>query len=456
MDIRAYHLPGDVPAAEPVLEQDGVRALAPVLAPAHARAICTDLIQAGATLRGMTDARLSGAIAEAARRLLAPTQAGPLVEAIAAFTGYSPAMSRRVLDRMAGDWTVSATTRLMEAEFGAADALLHFSPRPGAGRSRPMPHRLAFHVFAGNVPGVSVTSLIRSLMVRTPVLGKSAAGEPVLAAAFARALGEVDPEVGTGVAVTWWPGGDTDIEAAVLDSCDLVVHYGGAEAIRSLRRRATPGMPFLDHGPRLSFAVAGPDLEAADLPRLAADVAAAVAVFDQQGCVSPQMLYVIGSPEHARRVAGAIATELEKLADSLPRGRLDVGEVAAIRELRSTAEFRAIAGEDVELWVSQGMAWTVIYDGDPAFSGSCLNRTLFVKCLASLDLLGPITRPFRHLLQTVGIAGFSDADHTALRLAGMGATRVTPIATMPWPPASWHHDGRGPLVELVRWLDVEI
>jgi hypothetical protein len=43
----------------------------------------------------------------------------------------------------------------------------------------------------------------------------------------------------------------------------------------------------------------------------------------------------------------------------------------------------------------------------------------------------------------------------AQRFAAAGATRITTFERMPWPPMDGHHDGRGPLSELVRWVDLE-
>jgi hypothetical protein len=75
----------------------------------------------------------------------------------------------------------------------------------------------------------------------------------------------------------------------------------------------------------------------------------------------------------------------------------------------------------------------------------------------SLDALVERVRPFRPFLQTVGLAGFADDElpGVASRLGTLGVTRFAPIRDMPWPPATWHHDGRGPLRELVRWIDLE-
>jgi hypothetical protein len=459
LELPAFHLPGEVPPPIPVAERGDVRAVAPTLEAPQLETICQRLVSARDALRAMPTSRVVTAIDGAARRLLEHTTAErhAVLKALEVLTGYSPAMATLVLDRMAADWTRPALEALLEAEFGTVDALDGEVQRARGVRSLIISPALAFHVFAGNVPGVAVTSMIRSLLVRSAVFGKSAAGEMLLAPTFARLLADEDPDVGACVGVTWWAGGDADREAAVLRHAGIVVHYGGADAIRSLRGRAPEGVPFIDHGPRLSFALLGPRaLDEDALHDVAADLAMATATFDQQGCVSPQVAYVLGSPDDARRVGAALAVAFDNIGQQLPRGRIDAAEAAAIRALRSRAEFREIAGEETQLWCGPALDWTIIFDSEPTMSGSCLNRTLLVKPLPSLDELAAITAPARHILQTVGVAGFDDSAELVHRLANMGATRVAPIHSMAWPPPTWHHDGRGPLAELVAWADVEV
>jgi hypothetical protein len=289
------------------------------------------------------------------------------------------------------------------------------------------------------------------------VLAKAAAGEPALTPAFARLLAQADPEVGACVAVTYWRGGETSIEDAVLERVGLVVHYGSDQAIAALRAHAPARVRFIEHGPHISFALIDAPGAGASLEHAARDLARATALFDQQGCVSPQLAYVIGSRAQARHIAGATAAALDDLQTELPRGRLSPAEAAAIRELRTRAEFDAIGGRSTELWCPAHLHYTVILSADDRFEGSCLNRTLLIKNVPDLSSLISRIEPFGSLLQTVGIAGFHGDSmiRAAAALADAGVTRVTAIADMPWPPPGWHHDGRGPLRELIRWVDLE-
>ncbi|MBX6363094.1 MAG: acyl-CoA reductase [Gemmatimonadetes bacterium] len=465
----AFHLPG---LEESDVERWETRPLGrdlalrfPLLHPAGLARLLARMREARArTLSALPVARIARAIDRAAARLADP--ADPLRVAadvaLPAATGLSAPMARHVLDRALLDWREPALHALLADELGDPAVLDDFRPRPARPDTtrhvRAFGPALAFHVFAGNVPGVAVTSIVRSLLVKAATLGKTAADEPALAPLFARALADVCPELADVLAVTYWPGGHEAIEAVALREADAVVVYGGGAAEESLRRRTPPGTPFLAHGPRYSFGLIGREALTADrAPALADDVAHAVALFDQQGCVSPHMVYVEqGGEVSPREFAALIAGALERLEAALPRGSLRPGDAAAIHAARGAAEFRTIAGADVVLHASPGTEWTVAFDADPAFTASCLNRFLWVKPLADLgDVLG-LAGPVRAFLQTVAIAAAEDRRRElGAALGRIGAARITTFRAMPWPPPAWHHDGRGPLLELLRWVDLE-
>lgn len=420
---------------------------------------CARLVEAREQLLRLTTKEIIAAVDASASRLLDDAEPirGEVLRSLTDVSGFSAPMAAHILDRVCRDWLAPALERLVHAEFAGAAPLDGFaSAAPGSPLVRVLGPPLGFHVFSGNVPGVAVTSIVRALLVRSAVLGKAASGEPALPAAFVRLLREMSPVVGAAVEVMYWPGGDREREAAALRHASLVVHYGSADAVEDLRARAHARIAFIEHGPRLSFAVVkGNSLASARRTSDAArDMAQAVALFDQQGCVSPQLVWIIGDEATARAFAAATAAALEELELELPRGRIDAGEAGAIRALRTRAEF---SSADQTVWGPDELSWTVILSRDPRLEGSCLNRTLIVKYARDLDDVVRAIEPFSEMLQTVGVHGFENDERlrVADALALAGATRITSIADMPWPPPEWHHDGRGPLRELVRWIDYE-
>ncbi len=511
--IDAYHLPGlgedDVRRWE-IREYDGgaVRLRIPILVPATLERMLGRLREARA--RHLADTpvlEVVRALDRTAALLMQPDHpVRRLAEtALPAVTGYSPAMIRLVLDRMTPDWREPALRGLLAAELGDPGVLDEFRVRPGGrGAGEAMPREtapgdmvpggtvpggampggavpgagsvpqvrvrafgpeLAFHIFAGNVPGVAVTSLVRSLLVKAATLGKTAAGEPLLPALFARTLAQVSPTLGECIAVTYWPGGEAALEEAALRAADTVVVYGGGETVQAVRSRVPPGTRLVEHGPRFSLAVvARGELQGGEggreggaARRAAAGVARAAAVFDQQGCVSPHVVFVErGGEVTPEEFAGLVAEEMERVESELPRGRLSAAEAATIQQVRGAAEFRAIAGREVRVLASAGTEYTVIYDDEPGFTASCLNRVLRVTPLDDLDDLVRHLEPFGAFLQTVGVAASAERRaELAEQLGRAGVSRVTTLEAMPWPPPAWHHDGQEPLRELLRWVDLE-
>ena len=432
-----------VPRLTPALLREQVRALAEAREAHLARRPVGEIVEV---------------IDRVAARLLDPADELRVTaeRALPGITGYSPPMIRRVLDRMAADWRSGPLRDLLRAEFGDPRVLDGFLPDPRRqARVAAFGPRLAAHVFSGNVPGVAVTSLVRSLLVKAATLGKTATGEPLLAALFARGVAETDAGLGRCIAVTYWAGGDEEMERAALEHADAVVAYGGAEAVSSVRARTPSTARFLGYGPKVSFGVVGRDRLSEER---AADAACSAALdastFDQQGCVSPHLFYVEEGGEVGPRAwAALLAREMEAVERQLPRGALAPGEASAIRQLRAEAEF----GHGTELFASrEGTAWTVIYDPDPAFAPSCLNRVVRVKPVTSLRDVPRLVAHVGPLLQTVGLTADSgDGQALAAELGRLGASRVVPLGRMAWPPPAWHHDGHPPLRDLVRWCDLE-
>jgi hypothetical protein len=460
--IDAFHLPAlRAPATTSWTFGGGVTLRIAQLSPSDLNAQVDALLAAGATLSRRPLDSIVASIGATAERLLDRGDRLRVTAeaALPEITGSSPAMIRRVLDGMAADWREEACRDLLRAEFDDPAVLDEFRPRrrvPGV-EARACGPRLTTHFFSGNVPGVSVTSLVRALLVKSPSFGKSAVGEPLLAALFARGLAEVDPELGAAVAVTYWPGGEREMDGVVIERAEAVVVYGGADAVRSVHARVGPGVRFLGYGHRVSFGVVSRErLSRRDAAGLAERAALDVATFDQQGCVSPHLFYAEAGGEVSPEAwSEMLAGAMERLEGELPRGRLSPGESSAIRQLRGEMEFAQLAGRGVTMHASAGgTGWTVIHETEPSFSPSCLNRTVRVKSIASIEEVAALVEPVGHLLQTVGIeADEARALPLAESLARLGASRLTRFGRMAWPPPTWLHDGRPPLGDLVRWTD---
>ena len=373
-------------------------------------------------------------------------------------SGLSKEMASEILTGMARDWTAERLTELLRRELQDPGVLDGFC-RLDEGRSvRAKGPLLTFHVGAGTVPGVSVTSMIRALLVKSAVLLKPALGDVVLPVLFAEALAEEAPEFSDSLAVTYWPGGSSPLEDLALQRAEAVVAYGGNEAIKSLRDRTPVTARFIAYHHRLSVGLVGREaLTAERAPRVARVAARAVSMFDQRGCVSAHAIYVEeGGAVDPGGWAALLASAMADLEAELPGGNLTADDASAVHQTRGSAELREASGSGVRVFRSDDSFWTVILEEELGFTPSCLNRV--VSLFPTPDLCGVAGSlgEVGGYLQTVAVEGSEDRlPMLAEALYRAGATRVTSFEKAPWPPPWWHHDGASVFAGLIRWMDLE-
>jgi hypothetical protein len=410
-----------------------------------------------ATLAERPLADILAAIDGAARRLTRPGE--PLREELVAvlpqLTGYSRRMIEIGLERMGEGWTADTLRSALESEFGNLAVLDDYQPRQPRGFQRAYGAPLTVHIFSGNIPGVSVASIVRALCVKSASFGKTAAGEPYFAVCFARALAVEDAELAACLAVSYWPGGSEDLEAVAFSEAGAVIAYGSDETVGRIGCRVPAEVRFIGYPNRFGAALLSKGaLAAANAADLARGAALDVVTFDQQGCVSPHTIYVQrGGEVEPLDFAHALAAALEELAEEIPRGTMAPAESSLIHQARAQAEVR---GATV-LASPRGTEWTVIIEDRVEFEPSPLNRVVHIKPVGDMEeAIAALHEVGRHL-QTVALAAEpSEVESLAARLGVIGATRLVSVGDAAWPAPHWHHDGRFQFLDLVRFVDLEV
>jgi hypothetical protein len=460
--LDAWLLPPDAHPAErtEAFMVGGLEVRFPAEDPAWVGALADRLVAAAHELRSLPLDDVLAALGTVGERLLDPGSRlrARALELLPSESGLSPEMSAAVLDGMARDWTEERLRALVEAELPRPEALDGFVDE-SVRRVRAMGPALAFQVVAGSVPGVGATALLRSLLTKGPTLLKPGSGDLTLPLLVAETVAEAHPALARAVAVVYWPGGREALEDAVLQRADVVVAYGGDASVGALSRRTPVTRRFVGYHHRVSVGVVGRSaLEPDRMERTASEVAGSIALFDQRGCVSPRLVWVEETEGGEARVfARRLAAALQALETHLPGGRLDPAEGSALHQLRGTAELLAGDGRTgPEVHHGGGASWTVVFDPDPAFDPGCVGRVVRVKPVEDLREVVDALRPVGPHLQTVGLAGAGErAMELAEALARIGVSRVAGFEDVPFPPPWWHHDGRGGLEALLRWVDLE-
>jgi len=380
-----------------------------------------------------------------------------------AATGFSRATLARGLDAFFKTLTPEHLHVLLEQDLGHVRRLDEMV----AGEAETVSHRAALasapellvHIAAGNLPSPALSAMVLGVLVRSAQFVKCASGGALLPRLFAHSIYEVEPKLGACLEVAEWRGGRHDLEQGLFDEADCVTATGTDETLAAIRQRVPAKARFLAYGHRVSFAyVAAGALNGLHARQTAGHAAADVTAWNQQGCLSPHVIYAEhGGAVTPEQFAELLAEELERREETEPRGELPVEAAAAITSRRAFYEVRAAHSPETRHWCSRGStAWTVVYEADPRFQISCLNRFIYVKAVKDLPEALQCADSVRGKVSTVGLAAPEDkALALATELARWGVSRICCLGRMQEPPLSWRHDGRPALGDLVTWTDFE-
>jgi len=177
---------------------------------------------------------------------------------------------------------------------------------------------------AGNVPGTGLLITLLGMLanqagasgVPAPaVLIRNSRHEPLFTPRILTAIEAADPELVAGIAVLTWDYTDHTLQAELMRSAGLMIAAAGDEAITALaaqRAKHAPHCRFHAHGHKASFSlIEGPTRELAGLAALDSSL------WDQNGCLSARVHFVIGDAETYSR---QLTDTMRSLAAQLPRG----------------------------------------------------------------------------------------------------------------------------------------
>lgn len=406
-----------------------------------------ELREAGVRLRERSVSDVTRSLGEVLDRWSAPNSEWRerLCSELGASAGFHAGLLERGLEVGLGHWSGQALRELVRRELGGSPDTLVSGFQTTA------------VLLAGSIPMPSLAGLVTPLLLRSPVLAKSAARDPVTPRLVAESIAEVDEQLGRCIDVLDFPGSNEACARALL-AADCVVASGSDATVARVAELLRPSQRFVGYGHRVSVAVIG---EAATrgsaLESTVTGLAQDVCLWDQLGCLSPVAVFVVGGEPGAKtRLAQALASALAEAEGRWPRAEIAARAAATISHERSEAEMRAAAGHAVELWASTTTAWTVIAEEDPTLRPTPLHRFIRVHPVDGKSQLLTALEPLSPHLAAVAVEGFgADLDELAEDLAGLGASRICPAGHMQAPPLSWHHDNRGVLAPLARFTDRE-
>lgn len=376
-------------------------------------------------------------------------------------TGFSKEVIAAGLDQFFKQLTADNLEALLRQDLGHPHRLDGFHADEHSGpRQMSMAHGpvLLAHIAPGNLPNPALMEMVLALLLRSAQFVKCASGGALIPRLFAHSIYEADHKLGACIEIAEWKGGDELLESALFAEADCVVATGSDDMLDALGRKVPRRARFVGYGSRVSFGYVTRDALAHDAPAIVKSAAADVVAWNQRGCLSPHVIYVEdGGAVTAEKFAELLAGELESKEKATPRGALKAADSAGIATRRSFYEVRAAHSLQTRMWASpQSTAWTVIWENDPRFQLSCMNRFIYIKAVADLTHALQGAELVHEQVSTIGLAATpAQAREMAEKLSRWGARRICLLGRMQEPPLTWRHDGRPSLGDLVTWTDWE-
>jgi len=398
-------------------------------------------------LRALPARRIVAHVADAARRWSDadfPPRVRVTVE-IERRLGYSTPVVEYALDRLFFAFRAVELEAAIGAELGSVEALDGVVERHGlpAAWARGV-ERVAI-VSSDSTIGVAVVPAVFALCAKCDVVVKDRSD--ALVAAFFSSLAEEHPAFAAAASARPWTGGDDPDEDALFAGADVVVAFGGDDALRAIRTRCGIETRYVPFGHRASIGrLARADLAALD-DALADRIVRDALLYDGEGCLSLHALFVGAAGSDLARVATSLAAACERVALEFPAGARDALPTARTAAYRNLAVFRAAGGSGAVL---RGADATLVIDPPAEDALPFLPRVLPVYGGDDDAIVRYVERQ-RLPVQALGVVA-ADADAVTLA-ARIGAVRVAPFGSMQSPPASGHHGGAARITDFVRWID---
>jgi hypothetical protein len=300
-------------------------------------------------------------------------------------------------------------------------------------------------VQAGNIPALALLEVVVTLLSGSTVAVKLSSAEPLTGLLLVQQLRRHFAPSAPPASAFAWTGGDAAREGALLEWARRLFAYGNDSTIADLRARhhaANAAGRFQGFGHRVS---------AAYLPRggfplgeACQRVAFDVAMWDQEGCLSPHVLFVDDRLDRAG-VCESLAAALGRLDGVLPIGERAFDRRVGLRRLHSDLAARMIRDEGTRVWRGgDDLRWTVALVPRGPLRPSPLGRTIVVRpCASDSEMIESLATWYGRL-QCLGVAAPPEAyEHLARPLAMLGASRLCSAGRMQEPGPIWFGEEAG-------------
>jgi hypothetical protein len=391
-------------------------------------------------------------------RHLSPATNPTMQEAVdqaEAFSDQTPPLVRAAFAQLPSLFSEDTIREIAETTVGIAYLEGWVERRMRDGRTaaiRAMGARTV-HIVAGNSPVISALSILRNAILRSDAIIKAPSNDPLTAVAIARAMAAVDAShpLTRHLAVAYWKGGDSAVEAQLYrpQNVEKIIAWGGFASVTHVQQYVTPGLELIALDPKRSATIIGPEAftDDATLGEVARRAATDVGALNQLGCVNARVIYAVASPHDADRLGELVYAELQRLPEpvSTSARRFDPRLRANLDALRASPDFyRVIGGVRGE-----GAVIISRYDEPVEFHRALRDRVANVVAIAAA---GDVLPRISAWTQTVGVYPESLKRELRDALAMHGAQRIVSLGYAADPNVALPQDALEPVRRMAKWI----
>ncbi len=362
--------------------------------------------------------------------------------------GMTPEKAKRELEFARLMISKEYLTERVRRELGSVDE--SFVPY-GAGRTvrmRLAPLGTILHIAAGNVDALPVFSVLEGLLTGNVNILKLPSDDGGLSARILSRLMELEPALTNRVFVFDFPSTDTKAMEKMAEVSDAVVVWGGDEAVRAVRRLASPETRVIEWGHKLSFAYVSGNAGDEQLKGICRNICDT----EQLLCSSCQGVFLNTDDEDELCAFGErFSSVLEATAAEMPSAHGIFLRAQKTLELY-TEELEA-SKSLIRIIKKKGCSVTV--KRDRALEPSHFFRTPWVKPLPEADIVKTLIFHKNHLQTAALICPEEERPGLENVLVSAGIVRITGGDLMSSTFAGAPHDGDLALRRYVKTVTFE-
>lgn len=284
--------------------------------------------------------------------------------------------------------------------------LMDYPVYNGNGRMlRAIPTGVVCHIAAGNTFLGAIDSILFGIITKNINILKMSSSDRFFPIVFMEALKEADTEkiLFPYLAVTYWSQSNIEVMDVVKNNSDVILLFGGEEAVKAFKKEVAPKCEVLAFGPKVSFGIVTADQSNDELLAAAKGFATDVVFWEQRACTACQNIFIEKSDKSDLFIEMLFA-ELEKTGLEYPQEPVDFDAAVEIRKQREIALWEQFNsnGRVLEGTTSNH---TIIVKNSIDLSDSPLERTVIVNIIDNwTSILDGSVRLLKYFMSTIAIA----------------------------------------------------